>query len=57
MSRPLRIEFPNAWYHMMSRGASYRYIFNNDTPHALFGFIVTDNQNVSSGTSWFLFNG
>ena len=36
MSRPLRIEFPNAWYHVMSRGAGYRSIFNNDTHRQLF---------------------
>ena len=30
MSRPLRIEFPGAWYHVMNRGAAYRNIFHND---------------------------
>jgi REP-associated tyrosine transposase len=36
MSRPLRIEFPNAWYHVMNRGAGYRNIFNNDTHRMIF---------------------
>ena len=36
MSRPLRIEFPNAWYHVMNRGASYRNIFSNDTHRMIF---------------------
>ena len=31
MSRPLRLELSNAWYHVMNRGAGYRDIFNNDT--------------------------
>lgn len=28
MSRPLRIEFPGAWYHIMNRGRRYEDIFN-----------------------------
>ncbi len=36
MSRPLRIEFPNVWYHVMNRGAGYRSIFNNNTHRQLF---------------------
>ena len=36
MSRPLRIEFPNAWCHVMNRGAGYRNIFYNDTHRMLF---------------------
>ncbi len=30
MSRPLRIEYPGAWYHVMNRGASGRTIFRSD---------------------------
>jgi hypothetical protein len=30
MSRPLRIEYPGAWYHAMNRGAGYRNIFGDD---------------------------
>jgi REP-associated tyrosine transposase len=36
MSRPLRIEFPGAWCHVMNRGAGYRNIFTNDTHRLLF---------------------
>ncbi|SET36507.1 REP element-mobilizing transposase RayT [Nitrosomonas marina] len=36
MSRPLRIEYPNAWYHVMNRGAGYRNIFSSDTHRMLF---------------------
>lgn len=30
MSRPLRIEYEGAWYHVMNRGAQHRTIFEND---------------------------
>ncbi len=30
MSRPLRIEYPGAWYHVMNKGASGRVIFFDD---------------------------
>ena len=30
MARPLRIEYENAWYHIMNRGAGHRDIFQND---------------------------
>ncbi len=36
MSRPLRIEFKNAWYHVMNRGASRRRIFQTDEQRAYF---------------------
>jgi len=28
--RPLRIEFPGAWYQVMNRGAGYRTIYKSD---------------------------
>lgn len=36
MARPLRIEFPGAWYHVMNRGAGYRSIFSQDEHRSLF---------------------
>ena len=30
MTRPLRIQYPGAWYHVMNRGASHRNIFLSD---------------------------
>ncbi len=30
MSRPLRIEYPGAWYHVMNKGAAGRVIFSDD---------------------------
>lgn len=36
MARPLRIEFPGAWYHVMNRGAARRSVFNRDRHFLLF---------------------
>lgn len=36
MPRPLRIEYPNAWYHVMNRGAGRRKIFRNDHHREIF---------------------
>ena len=36
MSRPLRIEYPNAFYHVMNRGASRREIFLADDDYEIF---------------------
>lgn len=36
MSRPLRIQYPGAWYHVMNRGASYRNIFLSDKQRVTF---------------------
>ena len=37
MSRPLRIEFPNAWYHVMNRGRRHENVFHS--PVDYHGFI------------------
>jgi len=36
MSRPLRIEFPNAWYHVMNRGRRAEKIFIDATDYQVF---------------------
>lgn len=36
MSRPLRIVYEGAWYHVMNRGAGRRTIFHSDTYRQLF---------------------
>ena len=36
MSRPLRIEYPGAWYHMMNRGRRAENIFSNKADHTTF---------------------
>lgn len=42
MSRPLRIEFPGAWYHVMNRGAGRRAIFHTDEHRGLFLELLAD---------------
>lgn len=36
MTRPLRIEFPGAWYHVMNRGAPRKSVFHTDKQFLLF---------------------
>ena len=36
MARPLRLEFPNALYHVTSRGDRQEAIYEGDTDRALF---------------------
>ena len=36
MSRPLRIEYPGAWYHVMNRGLNRRLIFSGKKDYPLF---------------------
>jgi enamine deaminase RidA (YjgF/YER057c/UK114 family) len=42
MSRPLRIEYPNAYYHIMNRGAGRQNVFNNEQERRLFLDIISD---------------
>ena len=52
MSRPLGIEYPNVWYHVMNRGAGYRNIFCNDSHRMLFLDLLLHN----SGDTLFNYN-
>ena len=36
MSRPLRIEYRDAWYHVMNRGSGYRDIFMSEERREIF---------------------
>lgn len=36
MPRSLRIEYPNAWHHVMNRGAGSRDIYKNDKHREIF---------------------
>lgn len=36
MARPLRIEYPDAWYHVMNRGAGKKKIFHTNNHYQLF---------------------
>ncbi|MBI3595660.1 MAG: transposase [Nitrospirae bacterium] len=42
MSRPLRIEFPGAYYHVMNRGLEYRSIFQSDDDREMFLDLLAD---------------
>ena len=36
MARPLRIEYPNAWYHVMNRGRCGEQVFESKDDYVLF---------------------
>lgn len=42
MSRPLRIEYPNAWYHVMNRGRRYENIFESVSDYYLFIHVLKE---------------
>lgn len=44
MARPLRIEFPGAWYHVMNRGASRRTIFRTNSHREFFLTLLGDTH-------------
>ena len=41
MPRPLRLEFKDAYYHVMNRGAGYQSIYFNDLCRRLFKVKLT----------------
>jgi putative transposase len=45
MSRPLRIQYPDAWYHVMNRGQNHCAIFQNDDQRHLFLELLADIYN------------
>jgi len=42
MSRPLRLEYPGAWYHVMNRGLAKQLIFHTDAHRQLFLGLLFD---------------
>ena len=42
MARPLRIEYPGAWYHVMNRGAGRKLIFKTDAQRSYFLALLAD---------------
>ena len=42
MARPLRIEFPGAWYHVMNRGANRNRIFSKDDDYEQFIHVLKE---------------
>jgi hypothetical protein len=43
MARPLRIEYPEAWYHVTCRGNEKRNIFRDEAEREKFLKILSDN--------------
>jgi len=43
MARPLRIEYPDAWYHVTSRGNERRDIFKDDSDRTRFLAILANS--------------
>ena len=46
MSRPLRIEYPNAWYHVMNRGRRAEKIFLNKTDYTTFLELLIESAEI-----------
>lgn len=46
MSRPLRIEYPGAWYHVMNRGANYKNIFTDDDDREMFLQLIEETNEI-----------
>jgi putative transposase len=44
MPRPLRINYPNAWYHVMNRGAGKQKIFKNAAHRKMFLLLLEESQ-------------
>lgn len=42
MSRPLRLEFKDAWYHVMNRGAGYQHIYKSEKHRVIFLELVAE---------------
>lgn len=48
MSRPLRIEYPGAWYHVINRGGGRRTIFHSDKDREIFLDLLGDVSRIYS---------
>ncbi len=44
MARPLRIEYPDAWYHVMNRGRRGEDVFSDDQDYALFTELLRETS-------------
>ncbi|MCW8972309.1 MAG: transposase [Gammaproteobacteria bacterium] len=51
MARPLRIEYPGAWYHVMNRGAGRQQIFKNDDHYRHFLSLLAETKE-RFGAEW-----
>jgi len=44
MARPLRIEYPSAWYHVMNRGRRAEKIFHDRHDYQVFGELLEESS-------------
>ena len=44
MARPLRIEYPDAWYHVMNRGRRGEAIFSDEQDYAMFTEVLKETS-------------
>ena len=49
MSRPLRIEYPDAWYHVMNRGRRMEAIFSNEEDYKRFTELLKETSEMWNG--------
>ena len=50
MSRPLRIEYPGAWYHVMNRGRRREEVFTENNDYRLFTEILKESAKLFNVT-------
>jgi REP-associated tyrosine transposase len=46
MDRPLRIEYPDAWYHLMNRGRRGEAIFSDDQDFIMFTGLLKETSEI-----------
>ena len=46
MARPLRIEYPEAWYHVMNRGRRGEDIFSDDQDYIMFTDLLRETSEI-----------
>ena len=47
MSRPLRLEFPGAWYHVMNRGRRHEVVYEDDADYLGFVSLLREAAGIS----------
>jgi len=52
MSRPLRIQYPDAYYHVTCRGNEQRAIFRNPEDQKVFFRLLARSVNIFEDVNW-----
>ena len=50
MSRPLRIQYPGAWYHVMNRGRRAEKIFSDEEDYTMFVELLSEAERLEEIT-------